>query len=419
MLLLLPLIYFVLLAGYFYSKHRCLNLDISATLILIAVSVFSVVINIYDVYGDYGINQYSVTLPTVILYCIQWTLVLLPLHYLSSIKIQQHESHKSFLLYTLCGICIFSSAVMILTSLKDIRDALIMDMVDVYNQNAALRSMGGQSESNYLMFLPQIFITTPFPTMLLFFWFYLKTFSKGNLLLRIGLLGASIVQAVLSIIVAGRAALVYWIFDFFLLFGYFYQYLSPKIKRAVSIASVIIGGLVMTQMLIVTLSRFDGEFRTDKEVDPLVSLYAYAGQHVNNFCTMFVEGDNSPTQIGRIFPLTDRIVNHHSFDLLEHYDNISAKTNALVNVFDTFGAEIYLDLGWFGYLSFFILYGFIALVIKRNWQELTFHRVFVLVILLAFFTRGVFAWPFVGHYTTFALAAFVSLYFMFKYTYKV
>jgi hypothetical protein len=242
---------------------------------------------------------------------------------------------------------------MIATSLSAIKEALIMDMVDVYKQNDTLRSLGGKAASNYLMLLPQIFVTVPFPTMALFFWFYTKAFTSCNAIIRIGLLTASVVQAVLSIIVAGRAALIYWIFDFFLLFGYFYQYLSPRLKKGISVVSLAIGGIIISQMLVITISRFGDESGRGSQVDPLVSLYAYAGQHVNNFCSVISDGGDSPLQIGRIFPLTNKIVNHQDFDLIQHYENIHASVNIIVNVFDTFGGEIFLDLGWFGYIVFF------------------------------------------------------------------
>ena len=105
--------------------------------------------------------------------------------------------------------------------------------------------------------------------------------------------------------------------------------------------------------------------------------------------------------------------------LNEHYENIVASVNIYVNVFDTFGGELYLDFGWFGYIIFFLILGFITQIIRYNWQELTFHRVFPATIMIAFFTRSIFAWPFVGHYTTLALILFVMAYFLFKYTFRI
>lgn len=186
-----------------------------------------------------------------------------------------------------------------------------------------------------------------------------------------------------------------------------------------SIASIAIGGIIITQMLIITISRFGDDSGRGSKVDPLVSLYAYAGQHVNNFCAVISDGGDSPLQIGRIFPLTNKIVNHQDFDLIQHYENIHASVNVAVNVFDTFGGEIYLDLGWFGYIIFFLIWIFLAQIIRYNWQEMTFYRTFLLILLIAFFTRGLFAWPFVGHYTTLALMLIAITSMLFKYTFRI
>ena len=418
MLLLIPFIYFSLLAAFFFMRHRCLNLDIAACVLLILISLSSILIDVNDIYGEYGINEYSVTLPAVLLYCLQWTLLLLPLHVVSSIKLERHDSVKTPMLYIVYGVLIMSSLVMIVTSLSDIRDAIIMDAIDMYRENAALREISVKTDANYIMLLPQILTSAPFPTMALFFWFYAKVFTNCPMPIRLGLLVCSIVQAVLSIITAGRAALIYWVFDFFLIFGFFYKYLSVKLKRGIIIASAVIGTFIIGQILVITISRF-GDDSGLKDRDPLESLYAYAGQHVNNFCAVINEGADAPLQIGRIFPLTNKIINHEDFDLIQHYENIHAKVNIQANVFDTFGGEVYLDLGWIGFILLLMLLLIICLVIKTNWQEIKFHRVFILIVLIATFTRGLYAWPFVGHYTTLALIATFLIMKLFNYTFKV
>ena len=184
------------------------------------------------------------------------------------------------------------------------------------------------------------------------------------------------------------------------------------------IVSSVVGVFIVGQMVAVTVSRF-GEESGSNERDPFESIYAYAGQHVNNFCADINEGADAPLQIGRVFPVTNRIINHENFDLIQHYENIHAKVDILVSVFDTFGGEVYLDFGWIGYIFLLMLMFVFSAVIKINWTELKFHRVFVLVILIAAFTRGLFAWPFVGFYTT--LALFISFLIMksFQYTFKV
>jgi hypothetical protein len=104
-----------------------------------------------------------------------------------------------------------------------------------------------------------------------------------------------------------------------------------------------------------------------------------------------------------------------------HYEAITShlSSNIIVNVFDTFGGELYLDLGWFGYIFFFLLLAAGIFYLKYYCQEMTFNKVFILVIAVAFFTRGLFAWPFTGHYTTMALAATIFCCYLFKYQFKI
>lgn len=413
----IPLIYFIFLFAWFWSRHRVWNMDLAATSLLIVISFCAIMIDINDIYDDYGINEKNITILTLILFCFQWTLVLIPLHLFSRIPLHKHFPIKEKMLYVFFFIVTLSSFLMILVKAGDIKEALIMDVADVRGQHYKDLASGSDSGSNYLLLPANILTTTPFPTLALFFWFYMKTFMKSSVFLRAGILIASIVQAILSIVMAGRAALVYWTFDFFLMFSYFYQYLPKVTKRKILLITSAFASLVGFMLIYITLARFDG---SDSHRDPFESLYGYAGQHVNNFCTMIIHGGDAPITFDRIFPLLSKI-SGHTFDLFDHYDAITAhlSSNIYVNVFDTFGGEIFLDLGWFGYIIFFILLIIATFYIKNYWQEMTFNRVFILVIMISFFTRGLFAWPFTGHYTTMALALTLSCCYLFKYAFKI
>ena len=411
----IPFVYFICLAAFFYTKRKRWGIEIAATCLLIVISFFSIMIDINDVYGDYGINYDNMTIPTICLYCIQWTFVLVPLHYLSGLDLSSPPQIKVSLLYVLFVIIALSSFTMIATSMEDIRDALVMDMIDVYQQHINDISSTKSGAANYLMFLPQILVTTPFPTLALFLWFYMKTFMKCPVFLEIGILIASIAQAILAIVIAGRSAIVFWTFDFFLLFSYFYHYLSKSLKRKILVAALVMGTLIGSVFISITISRFD-DAKNDR--DPFVSLYGYAGQQVNNFCTMIIKGADSPFQISRIFPLTGKITGQ-SFDLMEHYQKTATQVDAAVNVFDTFGGELYLDLGWFGYVLFFILLSGVTFFMKMRMTEMEFHNIFILVIFVAFYTRSLFSWPFTGHYTTIAILLVFTIRYMFKYIFKI
>ena len=390
-------------------------MDLAATSLLIVISFFAILIDIKDIYGDYGINNYSITLPTVILFCIQWTFVIMLIRSICRRPLQKHIIIKEKLLYAFLFLITIASGIMIVTKITDIRDALIMDMADVRGQHYEDLAAGASDGSNYLMLIPNILTCTPIPTIALFFWFYMKSFMKCPTFLTTGILIASIVQAILAIIMAGRAAMIYWAFDFFMLYSFFYQYLAQSIKRKINLTALLFGGLAAFLFISITISRFGEGSR-----DPLESLYGYAGQHVNNFCTMFVHASDSPFSIDRIFPLTSKIMGNQ-FDLMEHYTNITShiRSDIFVNVFDTFGGEIYLDLGWVGYILFFLFMFIFTIIIQHRLTELKFHNVFILIIIIAFFTRGLFAWPFTNHYTPLALILTLFNRYLFKYIFKI
>ncbi len=390
-------------------------MDIAATSLLIAISLFAIMIDITNIYGDYGINEEHITLPTIILFCIQWTLVLLPLHYISQLPLRTHFPIKQKMLYFFILLISVSSIIIIISRISDIRDALLMDMIDIRHKHYGELIHGSDSKSSPLLIIPNILVTTPFPTLALFLWFYTKSFTTFSFYLRSGIFIASFVQAIVAITIAGRASIIYWIFDFYILYSFFYRYLSGAAKRSINISAGLIGLLAIILFMAITVSRFD---TTSSSSTPLESLYGYAGQHLNNFCTMFVLGGNGELLFDRIFPYTSRFFGN-PYDMVEHYDKLNVHIDALVNVFDTFGAEIYLDLGWIGYITFFILWIIMTTIIRHNWQEIPFYRIFYIIIIIAFFTRGLFAWPFPNYVSTIALILILTNTYFFKYIFKI
>ena len=410
----IPFIYFTALFAYFYSEQRRWGIDLAATSLLIIISLCAILIDINDEYGDYGINEYAVTLPSIFLFCLQWTIVLLPLHYLSGLDFRQHHPVKEKMLYALAVVVAISSILILASSINDIREALIMDMVDVRGAHYKELAQGTEASGNYLMVIPTILTNNPFPTLALFLWFYMKAFMNTSILVRAGILMASILQAITAITMSGRAAMIYWAFDFFLIYSFFYRYISFRTKLTINLICSVIGSLAAILFISITIARFDsGSF------NPLASLYGYAGQHINNFCIMIEEGGDTPLLTDRIFPLLTKHFGGVEFDMVEHYEKLASYTPATVNVFDTFGGEVFLDLGWLGYIVCLLLLYLFYIYLQSDFKELQFHHIFLLTVCVAFFTRGLFAWPFTGYYTTYALFLMFVSFFMFKYEYKI
>jgi len=387
---------------------------LAATTLLIVISFCAILIDINDIYAEYGINECNITLPTLFLFCLQWTLVLIPLHLLSRLDFEPHIPLKGTMIYALTGLVALSSFVMLANSLGDIRDALIMDLADVRNEHYKDIQQGMEGSGNYLMVIPSLLTNNPFPTLALFFWFYMKTFMKVPLLIRASIFIASIAQAIIAITISGRAAMIYWAFDFFLIYSFFYRYIPFRTKLTINLTSGVLGSLAATLFISITIARFDSGTN-----DPFASLYGYAGQHINNFCTMIIHGGGTPFLPDRVLPLLTKLTTGVTYDMVEHYEALGKGTSAIVNVFDTFGGEVFLDLGWIGYILMLLLLGLLCIYIKSSFKVLQFHHSFILVIFIAFFTHGLFAWPFTSYYATYALILIFICFFFFKYKFEV
>jgi len=415
-MIVIPFIYFLLVAIIFYQRNRRWGLDLAAVTILLAVSFFAVVIDMKDLYNIYGVNRESYTLPTMALFCFQWTLILIPLHLVSKLDIKPLPKVKRPLLYCLSIAMTVSAVIMILMSMENIRDAMIQDFADVRQQHYKDMAKGVDSGQNYWMLLPSLLVQTPMPVVALMIWFYMNAFIPGKHLIKTGILLASIAQSIMAIIIAGRAALIYWVFDFFLLYSLFCHVLPKTVKRMMTLFVTIFGTLLGIVFVAITVSRFDG-LSNDK--DPFDSLYAYAGQHVNNFCCMFQMSDKTPFSIDRELPFISKYIFHKSFDLNDHYLSVASYTKAQVNVFDTYGSELFMDMGFFFYILFHLLVCALTYYIANKWKELPFYRMLAVAVFVTFFAHGLFAWPFVHHYTSMTLAILVFLMYLFRYQFKL
>lgn len=414
-LLILTLLYFIGLFCFFAKKSGKWGIDLAATSILIAISIFSIVIDTKDLYGSYGVNYEELNFFFILLYCFQWTLVLVPLHLISKMTISEHPHYKSWLLYVLFVLLIITSVYVLVDRISEIRDALVMDMADVYNEHAEMMLRGGNYSSfSIIRLLSDILTAAPFPTFAIFFWFYTKTFWKINIVFRMGLLVVSILQTITSIADGGRAAFVFWFIEFYLIYSFFYPYLKKKTIIWINIAASIFIVLAASIFLAITIARFDTSDR-----DSLDSLYAYAGQHVNNFCAMMNHGGEANFSVDREMPLFARYVLNQSFNIIEHYHSLH-NIGIFTNVFDTFGAELYTDMGWLAYAVFLFLWICGIYYIWAKWnQVIPFYRLFLVIILIRFFSVGMFSWPFLGYQTTMALLLTIAISLFFKFRFKL
>lgn len=411
----IPFAYFLGLTIYMRRKEQRWSMGCAAASILVLISFFAILVDSLDLYGQFGINEKAYTLPTLLLFCFQWTITLLPLHYISKLEIKTIPHDKERLLHIFIWILIAAAFLVLFSFASDILK--ILSSGDFHSVRADhyddMRNPFDDGKRNYFMVLPALLVSSCFQVFSLILAMYIFTFNAEKTRLGILMLFISTIGIILSINMAGRASIIYWFFHFYLVYSLFLPHIDKSIKRKIVITIGILSGIIILLLLAITFSRFD-----DGGKNALESLIGYAGQHINNFCAAISFGGNSPHSSERIFPLVNKLLNQHTFYLADHYDRIESALPIMVHNFDTFGAEVYLDFGWLGYFICMLCIAIIGIIVKNKWQSIEFYQLFILAIFINFYNYGLFAWPLIGHYTTASVLLSLIICVLFRYKVK-
>lgn len=407
----IPLIYFILLALHYYRKQHRWSAEIAAISILILICLAAVVIDIRDFYGQFGCNENNLNIIGVSLFCLEWTILFQAIRAIANKPIIApnnivQNKEKIFILFMF--ICVVIRIIFLGT---DIIQALREDPLSVKEHHYEELENGTTTLGrNIFMYLPLLFVSTPYSTIALVWFFYglaTRTYSiKQNLML----LFISFAPIAIATLIAGRSAIVYWGVEFYILMCLFWKDLSPKLHRLIIRTSIILGSIIISVFLIVTIARFNRS-------SPIDSIIGYMGQPLNNFCTFLAHGQNAPFQIGRVFPLIYKLQGHN-FTLMQHYQHIASSCGIKANVFSTFGGVVYVDLGIGAFVFLLLLMMYIVHSPLQRMQMLSLPNTIWLAIILAFFSHGLFGWPFVGHYATGALFSLLCVYVWLNYKFK-
>ncbi len=414
-MILIPFIYFVCLTFFFWKKEKHWSIGCATSSILVLISFFAILVDILNLYGEYGVNIKAYSFPTLLLFCFQWTITLLPFHYISKLQLKPIDQSKEHLFTLLTGILIIAAFASLVSIGNDIVQIISSrDFLSIKNEHYEdLENRFDDGKRNYLMVLPLLLMTSSFQVLAMILSIYIFAFDAKRTVWGIVLLIVSTIGIFQSLKIAGRSAPIYWVFNFYIIYTLFSQHIAKFIKKRIIIIIGSIAVLIFLLILSITLSRFD-----DGGDNAIKSFIGYAGQHINNFCAVFTYGADSPHTSERIFPLLNKLFYHHKFSLVEHYGNIENVLNIIVHNFSTFGAEIYLDLGWTGYILCMLCIALFGILIKYKWQSIEFYKLFILSIYITFYTYGLFAWPFVGHYSTAGILLMLITGLLFKYKFK-
>lgn len=414
MLAYIPFIYFTiwLIIHLINPKMRfgagamsLLWIDISA--------FFSILIDVRNLYGQYGCNEYSVSIFGVLLYCLLWTIILVPLMKLDSINItispniNTPKVFKAFCVFLI--LCMFIHIVFA-DYLSTFQERLMADSADNYAESLETdRYRGGANQ--FLLWVPNI--VASFTPLYLLSWVISVTICKQSKLIRLCLLGASMLAMLVGFASGGRAQLIWWCITFLIYFYLFKPLMSLTQRRYINIVFLFFAGIAFVGMSIITLSRFE-----DGGNQALDSIIGYAGQQVNNFCALLPYVDLAHLYPDRLFPLYQYVVKNQPYDTLEFYSYISSLYPIEMNVFFTIFGGLLVDTGILGLLVFIVVYLLTTRYLRRSINnEITIQHLFILSLLFCIPIRGLFGWPFTTYKNSLYIFFSIGLYIFFNHTF--
>lgn len=416
MLTYIPFIYFTLwlIIHLINSKMRfgagamsLLWIDISA--------FFFILLDSKNLYGQFGCNEYAISSLGVFLYCLLWTIVLIPIMKLDS-KDYIITSHidKPELFKYLCWFLVLCMIIHI--TFKDYHSLLLeklkSDSVDNYTDSLNAEVYHGGA-NRFLLWVPNV-VSTFYPLYLLC-WFISITICKQSKLISLLLLGSSMFAMLVGFAGGGRALLLWWIVTFLIYFHLFKNKFSINQKRTIRIIFLFFASIAFIGMMIITLSRFD-----DGGTQAINSFIGYAGQPVNNFCALLPYVDFAHLYPDRLFPLYQYIVNGEPYDIKQLYSFLSNFYPIQMNVFFTLFGGLLIDTGIVGLVVFILVYVFVSKKLIHSQQNsINIAQLFIWSILFCIPIRGLFGWPFTTYNNSLYIFFSIGLFILFNYTFKL
>ena len=348
----LPLLYFLCLFRIIYSKNKHIDVSVGIILIFSVSAFFSILIEIFDMYNEWGINNRSINWIYTLFYCLGITVLVYPFTKIQTNKIKGIVLNNQKLFDWIAWISIIASMISLYTSLNKLPAVLALDMRDVkidFNEY-------GVGDRNLYEELISIFSSNMAFVLCLFF--FSISFLKKTILFNVLLFLSSLSLVVSQFVIAGRTAMVYWLLYLFLFYLLFRRFLPLKTKRIFITSVSIILLALFSVFVLITVDRFEDSYGYNNS--PILSIIGYGGQQFNNFCSFLNASDKAPFTLERIMPFTNHFIWGNTFVQRDFYMRVYLLTGTEVNRFGTILGALAINIGIFGTCVYMFLYSFVA-----------------------------------------------------------
>jgi len=213
----------------------------------------------------------------------------------------------------------------------------------------------------------------------------------------------------------GRAEVLWWGLTFMMFYALFRKHMNAILRKQILLIMLIAGGVGFLGLWLITVSRFS--FDTQYAID---SFIAYAGQPFNNFCAALPYAELEHWHIQRVFPLSNMLINHQTYDMKEFYSMLAEEYPIRVNVFFTLFGSLILDIGIIGMVLYVMVFQLTMqkLVLPKQ-NEIDFSALILFAVCSCIIVRGIFDVPFLRLFNSLYVLFSYFLYIVFRYKFRL
>lgn len=365
-MVVVPFVFFTALTFYLWIRHRNFDVCVYMTALYAFTAFFSIVLvwgeMLYGAGGiDFNNGNLKLSATPTFLYCVFIALGILPFTMIYG-RDMKKISARAPLLIDILSVVLIAEALLNLYLIYDSTgDILSGDLAalraDHYEGIISPAEMKAQS-------MPAIFgyfyYLNPSTILALPIWFYniscrnVKWWYNGLLLITSLSMPLAGIQAV------DRTECLFYVLMFLFCYFFFRGMMSRKTKVRLYLLGGVLGVLITTYFLAVSVARFDTRRSGTAE-----GLIKYTGQNYINFCYFWENGKFNLISPEREFPLTW----HTFFDIDSNPERRAVRSGQQgfpISVFPSYIGDIMIDLSPLGMAMWMIYFFLLCCVVIRS-----------------------------------------------------
>lgn len=385
-MIFISLIIFLL---FFYKIIKKNGFDISAILLLsyIITTIAGIVLFNQDIEYNFGnYSHFQVTLIPVLIYTLLICLCIYPFYLIKSNKKRSIKVISNIKFYNR------------ITSLYTITFIILLgifaeDIIKIFviGNFGELREMAYEGEletaidhfSGITRFIATIFtVIGDGAYFMIVFFFYSLCFLNNTIRKNISILIGSLSPVIIGFVNIDRSKTIFWIMLFAMTFILFKPYFSENNKKILRKIVLIFGGILLTYIISVTISRFG-----ETENGTIGGLISYLGQPIINFCEIWNNLDVERFNTERLFPISNYFISgSNGANISQWVQSMYVKTGIHLNVFFSFIGMFLVDVGPIGAIFITFLIYIITDKILNTYRKKTYFNLASFIMIFAFAT---------------------------------